>query len=211
MLNACWRSTILPTRRPTILRPPFIDWSRRSTGFSRIHVFGMNKNEQLHSATRPHRKPADYRQDWRRGPARGERLSHAARGATPRRHPGQPGIGSFNPRSRTGSDVIGLPHMAPWLMFQSTLFPCGATRHGFGLWLDADVSIHAPRAGSDPVRAHCVLHTRPRFNPRPPHGERLSGLVGIVINSKFQSTLPARGATAKYGVKKIPLPHIWDF
>ena len=57
------------------------------------------------------------------------------------------------------------------------------------------ISIHAPRTGSDPT-----LSFRPRhggyFNPRSPHGERQLKPCQRVILRKFQSTLPARGATA---------------
>ena len=35
------------------------------------------------------------------------------------------------------------------------------------------------------------------FNPRSPHGERPSALFGYEIEAKFQSTLPARGATRR--------------
>ena len=56
------------------------------------------------------------------------------------------------------------------------------------------ISIHAPRTGSDivcctakPVEAH--------FNPRSPHGERHDFADVKCLKSRFQSTLPARGAT----------------
>ena len=102
-------------------------------------------------------------------------------------------------------------------MFQSTLPVRGATHETdrFNSW--ADVSIHAPRAGSDldsdeyatqpfkfqstlPVRGatlrfHTVSNDKERFNPRSPCGERRalwSGLSGTML---FQSTLPVRGAT----------------
>ena len=35
------------------------------------------------------------------------------------------------------------------------------------------------------------------FNPRSPHGERLSCIPQLARNLKFQSTLPARGATTR--------------
>ena len=58
------------------------------------------------------------------------------------------------------------------------------------------ISIHAPRTGSDmALRMRCAPCSH--FNPRSPHGERLfcvSGARGRHI--RFQSTLPARGATA---------------
>ena len=58
-----------------------------------------------------------------------------------------------------------------------------------------DISIHAPRTGSD-VDFDGLNVVLLDFNPRSPHGERLD--VANVPNQEepFQSTLPARGATA---------------
>ena len=57
-----------------------------------------------------------------------------------------------------------------------------------------DISIHAPRTGSDWRRA--TKSTRPRyFNPRSPHGERHRLQNCYPPFGGFQSTLPARGAT----------------
>ena len=81
------------------------------------------------------------------------------------------------------------------LEFQSTLPAWGATAVA-GVsnrgWL---VSIHAPRMGSDLVRADAIeLCTR--FNPRSPHGERPPHPGGSCVGAMFQSTLPAWGATS---------------
>ena len=80
-------------------------------------------------------------------------------------------------------------------LFQSTLPARGAT-------LAADVegfanliSIHAPRTGSD-VFADAHGRITAHFNPRSPHGERHGVLGYSPIAFEFQSTLPARGATA---------------
>ena len=123
----------------------------------------------------------------------------------------------FNPRSPRGErrDVFAA-QLAPW-KFQSTLPARGATVHGlsggrterqFQSTLPArgataecqvfssnvDISIHAPREGSDSCR-----HPAPcgcgYFNPRSPRGERPKGVFFISARQKFQSTLPARGAT----------------
>ena len=124
----------------------------------------------------------------------------------------------FNPRSphgerhATGQDTAALD------TFQSTLPARGATQRG---WFTEEnftyISIHAPRTGSDSIRSisdFISLH----FNPRSPHGERRFGkelLINWLVISihaprtgsdghtppevpqtlKFQSTLPARGAT----------------
>ena len=57
------------------------------------------------------------------------------------------------------------------------------------------ISIHAPRTGSDIWWATWSTR-RSHFNPRSPHGERPTPLLGIATASVFQSTLPARGATS---------------
>ena len=57
-----------------------------------------------------------------------------------------------------------------------------------------DISIHAPRTGSDRI----LIASNERiehFNPRSPHGERLTVQAYSLIETGFQSTLPARGAT----------------
>ena len=56
------------------------------------------------------------------------------------------------------------------------------------------ISIHAPRTGSDRGRAWLVARAK-NFNPRSPHGERLRSAFMVVSLVIFQSTLPARGAT----------------
>ena len=80
-----------------------------------------------------------------------------------------------------------------------------------------DISIHAPRTGSDrftssaritvcrfqstlPARgatvSSCALRqSASHFNPRSPHGERPSAPIRTARPARFQSTLPARGAT----------------
>ena len=58
------------------------------------------------------------------------------------------------------------------------------------------ISIHAPRTGSDFSGNH-LQETMYYFNPRSPHGERRAGTGTSAGTRIFQSTLPARGATAK--------------
>ena len=58
-----------------------------------------------------------------------------------------------------------------------------------------NISIHAPRTGSDGGHRDGAA-ARPHFNPRSPHGERLFTVALDILNRIFQSTLPARGATA---------------
>ena len=101
--------------------------------------------------------------------------------------------------------------------FQSTLPARGATRSNPATELECYISIHAPRTGSDletfagtgrrfhfnPRSPHgerlshcCTTTARPDFNPRSPHGERLDMLPLVCGSNAFQSTLPARGATS---------------
>ena len=101
-------------------------------------------------------------------------------------------------------------------LFQSTLPARGATDVVVVPRLFLNISIHAPRTGSDlctiPIKSEICY-----FNPRSPHGERPIGMINykksIYFNPRsphgerrlllplcnpqiiFQSTLPARGAT----------------
>ena len=56
------------------------------------------------------------------------------------------------------------------------------------------ISIHAPRTGSD-GRSEAVPAYQKNFNPRSPHGERQARDGRADHGRRFQSTLPARGAT----------------
>ena len=101
--------------------------------------------------------------------------------------------------------------------FQSTPPARGATRGRSGAAAHRDVSIHAPREGSDytliqpTTRVNSFNPRPPRgerpnyrgtqngtqicFNPRPPRGERHKVLLDDSLVHGFQSTPPARGAT----------------
>ena len=57
------------------------------------------------------------------------------------------------------------------------------------------ISIHAPRMGSDISRHYDILGFLVNFNPRSPHGERRTIKYWFSLARKFQSTLPAWGAT----------------
>ena len=77
----------------------------------------------------------------------------------------------------------------------------GAYRIRSGNDRDADsraagrsISIHAPRRGSDKTYCFTAV-TFTDFNPRSPQGERLYIFDEYRANKKFQSTLPAGGAT----------------
>ena len=95
---------------------------------------------------------------------------------------------------RTGSDPKPPHPLLPHPQFQSTLPARGATaRCKMYCMLPADFNPRSPHGERLP--AFCLHFPTAHFNPRSPHGERQpdGGLyVGIV---RFQSTLPARGAT----------------
>ena len=78
--------------------------------------------------------------------------------------------------------------------FQSTLPARGATWDYISEAYGAYISIHAPRTGSDLTFPDFRIRKN-NFNPRSPHGERRGGAGRKSRHAKFQSTLPARGAT----------------
>ena len=59
------------------------------------------------------------------------------------------------------------------------------------------ISIHAPREGGDLVGVLLQVHIAD-FNPRPPRGGRHPSAPGDRCTHPFQSTPPARGATATF-------------
>ena len=109
-----------------------------------------------------------------------------ARGATLQRQHIAAGIPHFNPRSPHGER------------------PCSARRCG----LLRPISIHAPRTGSDGI---CIVFSFRQYGRISIHAPR-TGSDGISLESaselfQFQSTLPARGATATF----LPETRIWKF
>ena len=100
----------------------------------------------------------------------------------------------FNPRSPCGERPTRFSVGACWRRFQSTLPVWGATRGVYGIRIRADISIHAPRVGSD-GRSFGSRSRRRDFNPRSPCGERLRWALNNRLFSQFQSTLPVWGAT----------------
>ena len=125
----------------------------------------------------------------------------------------------FNPRSPHGERRYHLLNLHSVFQFQSTLPARGATAATQTTICTRRISIHAPRTGSDENKIElCSLYGH--FNPRSPHGERRAGRYNPGRNGEisihaprtgsdsraffssstalsFQSTLPARGATAR--------------
>ena len=126
----------------------------------------------------------------------------------------------FNPRSPCGERQTAPIHRRGYMTFQSTLPVWGATwRQRARREDDPDISIHAPRVGSDRRCPAPYSHRRisihaPRvgsdrameevdnaadyFNPRSPCGERLGANALSNNTQKFQSTLPVWGATLPF-------------
>ena len=63
--------------------------------------------------------------------------------------------------------------------------------------IDLDISIHAPRVGSDDL-LNGALSNIDDFNPRSPCGERLVFFYIRRDKELFQSTLPVWGATPRF-------------
>ena len=118
-----------------------------------------------------------------------------------------------------GATAIACLRLRPRLPFQSTLPARGATERRPRGGTIIVISIHAPRTGSDCEArttsiSGCYFNPRsphgerlrpnryPRaplyFNPRSPHGERPTTTTTNPITRRFQSTLPARGATQRF-------------
>ena len=103
---------------------------------------------------------------------------------------------------RTGSDLIFSEQTVMDALFQSTLPARGATRVANATVDDRHISIHAPRTGSDGIERRSEGEEGD-FNPRSPHGERPRPFCRCSQIKRFQSTLPARGAT-KRRRKSVP-------
>ena len=102
----------------------------------------------------------------------------------------------FNPRSPCGERPRTWHTITPKQPFQSTLPVRGATicvSIPYGL---TNISIHAPRAGSD-IDGEWLTTRETNFNPRSPCGERHYLKERPCDIWAFQSTLPVRGATAQ--------------
>ena len=125
--------------------------------------------------------------------------------------------GDFNPRSPHGERRAGRRGIGK-IRYFNPRSPHGERPVGRTVdIMPTDISIHAPRTGSDGHRAvraglggqfQSTLPARgatafpclaaraySNFNPRSPHGERHQPAHNHQQQRKFQSTLPARGAT----------------
>ena len=121
-----------------------------------------------------------------------------ARGATKFHHTATFSAQNFNPRSLHGERRLRRCRGRNLLLI-SIHAPCTGSDDAAAL-VDADkqISIHAPCTGSDQTGSgHDQFLTD--FNPRSLHGERRgAGRQEWAYFRRFQSTLPARGATTMY-------------
>ena len=91
--------------------------------------------------------------------------------------------------------------------FQSTLPARGATLCFNQQKQQLCISIHAPRTGSDDTESKMLSSRMDNFNPRSPHGERRPAMPRLSRRRRFQSTLPARGATRRCPPAQSPASH----
>ena len=99
---------------------------------------------------------------------------------------------------RTGSDVDGAVDVVR-LAISIHAPRTGSDQRGQPRGQFDFISIHAPRTGSD-CRGYKARTRADNFNPRSPHGERRLIQHPERRPQRFQSTLPARGAT--YSISK---------
>ena len=81
--------------------------------------------------------------------------------------------------------------------FQSTLPARGATVAGFAAGKIAQISIHAPRTGSDHTSKVTKGVSR-YFNPRSPHGERPAGHSGCSKKPDISIHAPRTGSDTRF-------------
>ena len=120
------------------------------------------------------------------------RTGSDSRAASQSRQP--PAISIHAPR--TGSDGVLLFRAWPVLIYFNPRSPHGERLKARCFpGVSFQISIHAPRTGSDGIRRNTDCRYS-HFNPRSPHGERRAQFQPAGKSLRFQSTLPARGATA---------------
>ena len=110
----------------------------------------------------------------------------------------QPRCRNFNPRSPCGERRYHDDIMQAGMEFQSTLPVWGATAWDRMATALFEISIHAPRVGSD-KGCTLIFGASKNFNPRSPCGERRIPVCLLPRLRIFQSTLPVWGATHTFG------------
>ena len=123
--------------------------------------------------------------------------THPARGATGVRVPGAARRHNFNPRTPRGVRLRLMDNLLTCWNFNPRT-PRGVRLTAAAtIAASSSISIHAPREGCDDCGGHnCGIILD--FNPRTPRGVRLLGEQQGCPSMRFQSTHPARGATANF-------------
>ena len=125
---------------------------------------------------------------------------HAPRGGSDRCAAGNKcELLDFNPRSPWGERLYISVILIKFHVFQSTLPVGGATARDIPIPGLREISIHAPRGGSDLCLLEQMLFLFD-FNPRSPWGERRYVAAQVAQSLIFQSTLPVGGATLVIGI-----------
>ena len=101
---------------------------------------------------------------------------------------------NFNPRSPWGERRYRKAYGSSVSIFQSTLPVGGATREYQDFYESEDISIHAPRGGSDQW-SRAVLYFQSISIHAPRGGSDAKAITAPAEQQKFQSTLPVGGAT----------------
>ena len=128
---------------------------------------------------------------------------HAPRmGSDARRSRRIAGASDFNPRSPDGERRTCVPPSYFDDIFQSTLPGWGATPAVDFIDPLTEISIHAPRMGSD-TSSWSMTRSSTYFNPRSPDGERHEATMYPLDSTAFQSTLPGWGATLSTPAKPL--------
>ena len=130
----------------------------------------------------------------------------------------------FNPRSPCGERRPKTELSPIWTLFQSTLPVRGATGSRAWHWppdndfnprspcgerlydyryinIPGQISIHAPRAGSDTIDL-CNLLRGPNFNPRSPCGERLRDIAPVSPRGVISIHAPRAGSDGTFSFRK---------
>ena len=100
---------------------------------------------------------------------------------------------NFYPRSPRGERRFSFGRGIPLPKFLSTLPARGATRPGSSPGGRTNISIHAPREGSDDGAGGRARH-RPHFYPRSPRGERLALVVETAVGGGISIHAPREGS-----------------
>ena len=159
--------------------------SRRSSFLSTLPARGATTPDEWTVTTPPNFYPRSPRGERRQAPIHSRASLYPFLSTLP---------------ARGATDL--LPYISEIVQFLSTLPARGATVGLPQIFGFCQISIHAPREGSDPAAAVLPL-CKTYFYPRSPRGERRRRPCGFITIIAFLSTLPARGATLEVWVHEL--------